>query len=154
MDLENRLHLALKVKNLEASIEFYRVLFDEDPDKVKRGYARFDLHSPPVVLTLNEGARVRAGNRLDHLGIRVDGFERLEQALGRMRALGCWIKEQPDVVCCHSRQSKFWVKDPDGIHWEFYVLVDDMKGAPEQAPVEVATVHVSGATDDDDPSCC
>ena len=146
----HRLHLALKVKDLARSIEFYRVLLDAEPDKVKRGYARFDLDAPPDVLTLNEGSKVRAGNRLDHLGVRVDAHEKLDAARERLKHLGCWIKEQPDVVCCHSRQSKFWVKDPDGVHWEVYVLVDDMLDAPEQRP----TAQPAAVSDHDDPTCC
>ena len=130
--MDSRLHLALKVSDLERSIEFYQLLFNEAPDKVKSGYARFNLNAPPVVLTLNEGEKVKRGNRLDHMGIRLEDPEAMATALKRLKDAGSWIKEQPDVVCCHSRQSKFWVKDPDGVHWEFYVLVDDMQGVPEE----------------------
>ena len=130
--IDSRLHMALTVKNLEKSIAFYTTLFEREPDKVKSGYARFDLENPGVVLTLNTGSKLRKGNRLDHMGIRISDFEALDRHLDRMKAFGCWIKEQRDVVCCHSRQSKFWVQDPDGLHWEFYVLVDDMKDVPEE----------------------
>ncbi len=129
--MDSRLHIALHVKDLTKSEAFYRALFDQEPDKVKDGYIRFNLDSPPVVLTLNSKDKVRKGNRLDHMGIRVEHSSQLDSALARMRELGCWVKEQPDVICCHSRQSKFWVQDPDGTHWEIYVLVDDMKELAE-----------------------
>ncbi len=132
---DNRLHISLRVHDLERSREFYRVLFDQEPDKVKDGYVRFNLTSPPVVLALSDGKKIRKGNRLDHMGIRVESQEILDAARSRMKAIGCWIKEQPDVICCHSRQSKFWVQDPDGLHWEFYLLVDDMM-APQDSVLE------------------
>lgn len=36
-------HVAINVKELDASIEFYRHLFGEEPAKVRPGYAKFDL---------------------------------------------------------------------------------------------------------------
>ena len=129
--MDHRLHIALHVHDLEKSSQFYRALFNQEPDKVKDGYIRFNLDAPPVVLTLNSKDKIRKGNRLDHMGIRVEDAADMDAAIERMRKLGCWIKEQPDVICCHSRQSKFWVQDPDGTHWEVYVLTDDMKDLAE-----------------------
>ena len=45
-------HLALNVRNVESSIEFYRKLLGIEPSKVRRGYAKFDVHNPPLNLTL------------------------------------------------------------------------------------------------------
>ena len=118
--------MALKVHDLERSIAFYRDLFEVDPDKVKGGYARFNLVDPPVVLTLNAASKVRRGDRIDHMGIKVSESGKLARAYDRLRQGGYWVKEQRGIVCCHSRQDKFWVRDPDGIQWEFYELLDDM----------------------------
>ena len=41
-------HLALNVRNVETSIEFYRKLLGIEPSKVRRGYAKFDVHNPPL----------------------------------------------------------------------------------------------------------
>ncbi len=124
---ENRLHIALNVSNLAKSVGFYQELFGTAPDKERRGYARFNLFDPPVVLTLNEGKKVRSGNRIGHMGIRVSSSEILERAYKRLRDQGHWIKQQMNVTCCHALQNKFWVQDPDGIHWEFYEFLGDVE---------------------------
>jgi len=126
--IDSRLHMALNVRDIERSIAFYEALFETGPDKVREGYARFDLDRPPVVLTLNARDKVREGRRLDHVGIRITDEAELERHLSRLKEFGCWIREQRDIICCHARQAKFWAKDPDGLEWEFYILVDD---APE-----------------------
>jgi catechol-2,3-dioxygenase len=47
-------HLALNVKSVERSMEFYRKMLGLEPVKVRRGYAKFDVQNPPLNLTLNE----------------------------------------------------------------------------------------------------
>lgn len=122
------LHISLNVRDLEKSVAFYRALFDQAPDKTHGDYVRFLVEDPPLVLTLNVGEKVRGGNQVAHLGLRVDCKSEVEQRLNRLRKAGYWIKEQRDIVCCYSRQDKFWVRDPDDNHWEVYELVDDMLG--------------------------
>jgi hypothetical protein len=34
-------------------------------------------------------------------------------------------RAEDDVVCCHARQDKVWVDDPDGASWEVYTITDD-----------------------------
>src|SRR3989441_13360717 len=63
-------HLAINVRNVEQSIEFYRKLFGIEPSKVRRGYAKFDVQNPPLNFTLNEVAFNERG-ALSHLGIQV-----------------------------------------------------------------------------------
>ena len=73
----------------------------------------------------------------------------LDAANERLRASGYSLKEELGIVCCHARQDKFWVKDPDGNSWEFYIVTDDMQ--PEKPPadlpsnVNVATASVTAA---------
>ena len=68
-----KLHVSLDVKDINQSLNFYRTLFAVEPTKVKPGYAKFDLASPPVVLTLNEtqGCCDRICG-LNHMGVRVE----------------------------------------------------------------------------------
>ena len=62
-------HLALNVKSVEQSIQFYRKMFGIEPSKVRTGYAKFDVHNPPLNLALNEGP-VTSRGALSHLGIQ------------------------------------------------------------------------------------
>src|SRR5436853_5140798 len=63
-------HVAIKVRNVEASLEFYRKLFGIEPCKVRKGYAKFDVANPPLNFTLNQVPFTNAG-ALSHLGIQV-----------------------------------------------------------------------------------
>ena len=63
-------HLSLNVRNVEQSIEFYRKLLGIEPSKVRTGYAKFDVHNPPLNLALNE-APITGRGALSHLGIQV-----------------------------------------------------------------------------------
>ena len=63
-------HLALNVRNVAQSIEFYKKMLGLEPAKVRTGYAKFDVQSPPLNLTLNEHSFSERG-ALSHLGIQV-----------------------------------------------------------------------------------
>ncbi len=138
--MNSKLHVALNVKNLTESIEFYRTAFGTEPDKTARGYARFDLSSPPIVLTLNEQLRVKRGGSLNHFGIRLGSAEDYQAARERLGPTGLIRKEQRRTKCCHAIQDKIWLKDPDGNHWEFYVLLEDF-----QPPASEAVATPSGS---------
>src|SRR3990172_5218946 len=63
-------HLALNVRDVEQSTEFYRKMLALEPCKVRTGYAKFDVQNPPLNLTLNQTAVSERG-ALSHLGIQV-----------------------------------------------------------------------------------
>src|SRR6266849_5162585 len=67
-------HLALKVHDVEKSIDFYRRMFGIEPSKVRTGYAKFDVQNPPLNFTLNESPFANGG-ALSHLGIQVASTE-------------------------------------------------------------------------------
>ena len=50
-------HLALTVRNVEESINFYKKMFGVEPSKVRIGYAKFDLEFPSLNFTLNEAGK-------------------------------------------------------------------------------------------------
>lgn len=64
----SKAHVAIHVKDVGASIEFYRKLFRIEPCKVRTGYAKFDVANPPLNFTLNQGGGEGQGS-LSHLGI-------------------------------------------------------------------------------------
>ena len=131
-----RTHIALNVGDLGRSVGFYRALFGVEPDKLERGYARFLLAEPPLVLSLNAARKVKRGSQVAHLGIRVRTAEELEGVRQRVLATGHRIREQKQTLCCFALQTKLWDEDPDGNLWEVYVVLDDSPGSRSDVSAE------------------
>src|SRR2546423_10929124 len=110
-------HLALNVKDVKRSIEFYRNMLGIEPSKVRTGYAKFDVETPPLNLTLNERAEVARG-ALSHLGVQVGSTEDVLAMRERWRAAGLGTFDETQTNCCYAVQHKTWVTDPDGNSWE------------------------------------
>ena len=125
-----RVQLALNVSDVDAAVAFYTQLFGAEPHKQRPGYANFALESPPLKLVLIENAA--AAGSLNHLGVEVDGVERVAEARTQIDQVGLSSRDEDGVVCCHARQDKVWVDDPDGRSWEFYTITDDN---PDLLPV-------------------
>jgi catechol 2,3-dioxygenase-like lactoylglutathione lyase family enzyme len=117
-------HLALNVRDVSLSIEFYRKLFGIEPSKVRTGYAKFDVHNPPLNFTLNEGAVAHRG-ALSHLGIQVQSTEDVLATRQRWNRLGLLTRDEMQTNCCYATQDKTWVRDPDGNEWEVFVVLED-----------------------------
>ena len=66
-----RPHVALPVTDIDAAVAFYAALFDQQPAKRKPGYAKFDLRSPALNLSLNETPQVSGTTLPQHFGIEV-----------------------------------------------------------------------------------
>ncbi len=93
-----RLHLALNVRNLDESLDFYSKFFNAKPHKVRKGYANFAIDSPPLKLVLFENAD--ASERLNHLGVEVFAPAEVEAARGRFAASGILDATEDAVLCC------------------------------------------------------
>jgi catechol 2,3-dioxygenase-like lactoylglutathione lyase family enzyme len=143
-------HLAVNVKNVEQSIEFYRKLFGVEPSKVRTGYAKFDVQNPPLNFTLNESAFSGRG-ALSHMGIQVSSTEDVLSIRERWLQAGLLTRDEMQTSCCYAVQDKTWVRDPDGNEWEVFVVLED--NLPETAACEcgdqVAPEINAAAT-----SCC
>jgi catechol 2,3-dioxygenase-like lactoylglutathione lyase family enzyme len=117
-------HLAINVRNLEPSLEFYRKLFGLEPSKVRRGYAKFDVSNPPLNFTLNERTFSGPG-ALSHLGIQVGTSEDVQAIRQRWIEAGLTTRDEEKTDCCYAVQDKSWVRDPDGNEWEVFVVLED-----------------------------
>lgn len=115
-------HVALKVRDLEKSVEFYQVLFGIEPVKYKSDYAKFDIDNPPLNLALNLAAKIEVGGTLSHLGIQVSSSEEVKAAIHRFQTAGLSLFEEKDTNCCYALQDKVWITDPDGNRWEIFVV--------------------------------
>lgn len=117
-------HLSLNVRNVERSIDFYRKLLGVEPSKVRVGYAKFDVHNPPLNLALNE-APVTMRGALSHLGIQVRSTEDVFAMRQRWNEAGLTTRDEMQTNCCYAVQDKTWVRDPDGNEWEVFVVLED-----------------------------
>jgi catechol 2,3-dioxygenase-like lactoylglutathione lyase family enzyme len=137
-------HLALNVRNVEQSIEFYKKLLGIEPSKVRTGYAKFDVQNPPLNFTLNQASFANAG-ALSHLGIQVDSTEDVLVMRERWAEAGLLTRDEMQTSCCYALQDKAWVRDPDGNEWEVFVVLED--NLSETAACECGDkVGVSAAT--------
>jgi len=126
-------HLALNVRSVQTSLEFYRRLLGLEPSKIRTGYAKFDVQNPPLNLTLNEVAFNGKG-ALSHLGIQVASTDDVLTMRNRWAKAGLITRDEMQTNCCYATQDKTWVKDPDGNEWEVFVVLKD--NLPETAACE------------------
>ena len=126
-------HLALNVRDVQKSLEFYRKMLGLEPSKVRTGYAKFDAQNPPLNLTLNEVAFNDRG-ALSHLGIQVASTDDVLAMRDKWVDSGLITRDEMQTNCCYATQDKTWVQDPDGNEWEVFVVLKD--NLPETAACE------------------
>ena len=126
-------HLALNVRNVVRSTDFYQKMLGIEPSKVRTGYAKFDLQNPPLNLTLNEVSFTERG-ALSHLGIQVASTEDVLAMRNQWADSGLVTRDEMQTNCCYATQDKTWVRDPDGNEWEIFVVLQD--NLPETAQCE------------------
>lgn len=151
-------HLALNVKNVETSLEFYKKMLGIEPSKVRTGYAKFDVQNPPLNLTLNQ-VPFNGSGALSHLGIQVACTEDVIAMKTRWESLGLTPREEMQTTCCYALQDKAWVHDPDGNEWEVFVVLEDNLGeeAVKSADATCCTptfVGIGGKTEVVPTPCC
>jgi catechol 2,3-dioxygenase-like lactoylglutathione lyase family enzyme len=121
-----KMHVGINVTDLNKSIEFYLMVFNAEPVKVKPDYAKFLLDNPGLNFTLNLKEEV-SGNQVGHFGFQVENQEEVLQHKDRLEKIGFFAREEMDVTCCYATQDKFWVTDPDGNEWEFFYTKGDVE---------------------------
>jgi catechol 2,3-dioxygenase-like lactoylglutathione lyase family enzyme len=159
MTTTRKAHVAIFVRDVTRSVEFYRKMFGSTPSKVRTGYAKFDIADPPLNFSLNElpdrasvgardGASLGEGGSqtylaLSHLGIQVGSTEEVLAVRERWIAQGLIPRDEMGTDCCYAVQDKSWVRDPDGNEWEVFVVLQD--NLPEKPAQEAACCG---------PNCC
>jgi catechol 2,3-dioxygenase-like lactoylglutathione lyase family enzyme len=127
-------HVSLNVSNVDASVAFYEKAFGVPATKRKPGYAKFDLTSPALNLSMVEAPRT--GVNASHFGIQVASTDDVVEAKRRFEAAALRTRTEESVTCCYAVQDKVWVEDPDGNSWEVFVVKEDadtMGATDEQA---------------------
>lgn len=142
-----QVHIAINVRNLTKSIDFYSNLFDLEPSKVRHGYAKFDVANPPLNFSLNERPLNGTG-ALSHLGIQVASTEDVFAIRERWHQRGLITRDEMQTDCCFATQDKTWVLDPDGNEWEvFVILKDNLPEKTESSTSCCAPAHSDGHAD-------
>ena len=125
-------HVSLNVSNIEASVAFYERAFGVSATKRRPSYAKFDLSSPMLNLTMQEAPRT--GINASHFGIQVATTEDVLEAKERFEKAALATRTEESVTCCYAVQDKVWIEDPDGNSWEVFVVKADAAtmAAPER----------------------
>jgi catechol 2,3-dioxygenase-like lactoylglutathione lyase family enzyme len=118
-----RLQLALNVTDLDAAVEFYSKMFDVPVNKRKPGYANFAIDRPPLKLVLFE--LPGTPERLNHLGVEVFDDGEVTAATERLKASGMDHLVEDETTCCYAKANKVWAREPDGLRWEWYKVLED-----------------------------
>jgi lactoylglutathione lyase len=120
-----RFHVHVHVSDLAQSVAFYERLFGAAPAKVEPGYAKWMLDDP----RLNFAISVRAGGTVgvDHLGFQADDAAELAQLRERAAAADAPVFDEGETTCCYARSDKHWVTDPQGVAWEQFHTLADVK---------------------------
>jgi catechol 2,3-dioxygenase-like lactoylglutathione lyase family enzyme len=117
-------HLAINVRDVAGSIEFYKKMLRIEPSKTRKGYAKFDIQNPPLNLTLNQVPFNDRG-ALSHLGIQVASTDDVMAMREKWIESGLVPRDEMQTNCCYALQDKTWVHDPDGNEWEVFVVLED-----------------------------
>jgi catechol 2,3-dioxygenase-like lactoylglutathione lyase family enzyme len=154
----SRVQLALRVADLEASVDFYAKLFGAEPAKRRPGYANFAIAEPPLKLVLIEGQPGEA-TRMDHLGVEVETTEEVTAATTRLAAEGLATAIEADTACCYAVQDKVWVAGPGSEPWEIYVVkgdadILDKTPGSEGCTCGAPAADTTGGAQQTSPACC
>lgn len=126
-----RMHVMLKVNNLNESVEFYETLFGTKPSVQKDDYAKWMLDDPRVNFSIAE----RSGEKgIEHLGIQADNKQELEDLrtkIGRAHGLA---REEGKTTCCYANSDKSWITDPQGVSWEAFYTFGESETYSSEEP--------------------
>jgi len=119
-----RPHLSLDVRDVSASVAFYRKVFRVAPQKLAADYAKFDLTEPALNFSLV--STTGTISRVNHLGIEVQSPEQIAVWKQRLQEEGILEKVEDGIACCFARQDKLWFTDPDGNAWEVFTVHEQL----------------------------
>ena len=113
-----KLHLSMKVAELEAAIDFYSTLFGENPVVVREAYAKWDIEDPSVNFVVETG---HESTGFDHIGIQALDEEELSLLATRMKNTGGPFLDVQKTDCCFASMEKAWVRGLANEPWEGFL---------------------------------
>jgi catechol 2,3-dioxygenase-like lactoylglutathione lyase family enzyme len=120
-----RFHVHLGVADLDQSIRFYSSLFGTPPTVRKDDYAKWMIDDPRV----NFAISARNGKvGVNHLGLQADSADELAGIREQFAAAdNASLQDEPGASCCYAKSDKHWVTDPQGIAWEGYHTLGEVR---------------------------
>jgi catechol 2,3-dioxygenase-like lactoylglutathione lyase family enzyme len=122
-----RMHVGLKVDDMEKSIDFYTLLFGIKPTMQRPDYAKWMLDDPRVNFSIDTHGDGPAGSA--HYGIQHESLDELAETRKQIDAADLVRRDQNDLICGYQQQDKSWVTDPHGVPWEAFYTVGVVDGA-------------------------
>lgn len=136
-----RMHVGLKVDDIDDAVAFYSRLFGAEPTLKRDDYAKWMLDDPRVNFSIDLHGDGPAGSA--HYGIQVETADELEEMREHVDAANMARRDQNDLICGYQSQDKSWVSDPHGVRWEVFFTRGVVEGAGygcETVPDENETV--------------
>lgn len=132
-----RLHVHIRVEDIESARRFYSTLFGAEPTVLKADYVKWSLDDPRVNFAVSNLCGGALG--VDHLGIQADSDEELEELHGRLADARVETLDEVEANCCYARSNKHWARDPQGVVWEmFHTMGDSVVYGDDHAPMAQA----------------
>ncbi len=149
-----KMHIGLKVSNLESSIRFYSYMFGIAPTKVKQDYVKFMVQQPALVLSLSQSSNELTKHQA-HYGVQIETHEILQNWKSNVLQRGLELhSEETGTRCCYALQDKFWLKDPDSIMWEIYYFHEDVDENDKKYQDHETVVATTASTKENVVKCC
>ena len=121
-----RMHVGIKVDDLDEAIAFYSRLFGAEPTLRRPDYAKWMLDDPRVNFSVDTHGAGAPGSA--HYGIQVESSDELTTMRERIDTAGLPRSDQNDLICGYQRQDKSWVTDPHGVRWETFFTSGVVEG--------------------------
>ncbi len=119
-----RFHVHVGVRNLDDSIRFYTGLFGAEPTVRKDDYAKWMIDDPRINFAISQ----RDGPvGVNHLGLQADSADELADIRRHFAAAAADVADEPNASCCYAKSDKHWVADPQGIAWEGYHTLGEIR---------------------------
>lgn len=146
----NRLHIHLKVDDLDHSIRFYEAMLGQPPTQRETDYAKWLIDEPRAHISLSTHCADRTIQGIDHAGIAFANDETLTEASQRLSDAGFDLQREEATTCCYAQSNKTWARAPEGASWELFHTYDTSStygSEPERSAVAAITPPKQ-------PTCC
>ena len=150
-----RMHIHLSVSDLDSNIKFYNTMFGIEPTILESDYAKWRLENPSVNFAISNKGRE---NGLNHLGLELDSDEELNKVYKRIEENNIESLEEKGAHCCYSESDKYWVLDPQGIHWENFHSLREIpiygNDSSKDAVESINSCGINAGVEKSQANCC